>query len=201
VQAVVAWLLLFPFSLFLIPSLAAADSGELHDITSIEEPPPAPPGPRWQLWALGFGGLVLVGGLALAGWELVRRRARAAATVPPEQWALTELTHLESLKLPAAGEFERYHTLLSDVMRRFLELRFGFHAPEQTTAEFLESARQSPLLTADQQATLRPFLERCDVVKFAGIGSTVEECRNVAAMARSFVEQTGRTTNDPSANR
>jgi hypothetical protein len=168
----------------------AADAGELHDITSIEEVPPGPPGPRWQLWALGFGGAILVGGLALAGWGLARRRARAATTMPPEQWALAELTHLETLELPAAGQFERYHTSLSDVMRRYLELRFGFHAPEQTTAEFLESARQSPQLTAEQQAMLRGFLERCDVVKFAGIGSTIGECGSVAAMARSFIEQT-----------
>jgi hypothetical protein len=105
------------------------------------------------------------------------------------------------LELPAAGEFDRYYTRLSDLMRRYLELRFGFHAPEQTTAEFLESARQSPLLTAEQQAVLRPFLERCDLVKFAGIGSTVEECRSAAAMARSFVEQTGRVTDDPNAKR
>jgi hypothetical protein len=177
-------------SLVFCPSLGmAADAGELHDITSIEEVPPGPPRPHWQLWALGFGGAVLVGGLALAGWGLVRRRVRAATIVPPEQSALAELAHLETLELPASGQFERYHTLLSDVMRRYLELRFGFHAPEQTTAEFLQSARQSPHLTAEQQAMLRGFLERCDVVKFAGVGSTIDECRTAAAMARTFIEQ------------
>jgi hypothetical protein len=171
-------------------SAGAADAGDLHDITNIEEAPPPPPGPRWTLWALGIGGVVVVGGLALAGWGLARRRSRTAGTVPPERWALDELARIGGLGLPAAGQFERYHTLVSDVIRHYLELRFGFHAPEQTTTEFLASARRSPQLTAEQQAVLRGFLERCDLVKFAGTGSTVDECSGVAALARGFVEQT-----------
>jgi hypothetical protein len=193
--AIVLGLLLSPISICLLCSASrAAEASELHDITSIEEVPPAPPGPRWWLWALGLGGVVLLGGLALAGWELVRRRARAATTMPPEPWALAELARIEALDLPAAGAFERYHTLVSDVIRRYLELRFGLHAPEQTTAEFLASVRQSPHLTTEQQTALGDFLKRCDVVKFAGVGSTLEECRCVADMARQCIALLGTST-------
>ncbi|HMF12209.1 MAG TPA: hypothetical protein VKE94_07880, partial [Gemmataceae bacterium] len=80
--------------------------------------------------------------------------------------------------------------LVSDTIRRYLELRFRLRAPRQTTAEFLEAMRQSPNLNADQRTLLRDFLERCDLAKFARAEYSVEECKATAAMARSFVDQT-----------
>ncbi len=84
----------------------------------------------------------------------------------------------------------RFHTELSDVVRRYLELRFQLRAPRQTTAEFLESMRDAPQLTGEQQALLRDLLERCDLAKFARAAAPPEECQAAAAMARTFVQQT-----------
>jgi hypothetical protein len=52
-------------------------------------------------------------------------------------------------------------------VRRFLEDRFGLHAPELTTDEFLEVAAGSPDLTAADRRFLRDFLTNADRVKFA----------------------------------
>src|SRR5262249_43265718 len=108
----------------------------------------------------------------------------------PHEWAARELDRIEAQGLPEAGELERYHTLLSDVVRVYLERRFSLPASHQTTAEFLDTMRPAPRPTPAQPGPLRDFLERCDMAKFARAAPTPEECRAVAAMARGFVQET-----------
>lgn len=167
----------------------AEELAGLRSITGIEAVPVAPAAPRWPYWlALA---LVVSTGLVVAGWKVTRRRGRTApAPLPPDLWALAELDRLDAMKLPEAGAVERFHTLLSDVVRFYLERRFDLHAPRQTTIEFLETMRQSPHLTLSQQEILREFLGRCDQAKFARALPSAEDCRATAAMARRFVEQT-----------
>jgi hypothetical protein len=92
---------------------------------------------------------------------------------------------------------ERYHTLLSGVVRRYLEARFRLPARRQTTAEFLEAMRRAPQLNAGQQELLRDFLERCDLGKFAPVTPSAEECRATAGMARRLIEQCTATNSAP----
>jgi hypothetical protein len=161
---------------------------ELRDITPPENPPPPPP--SWTRWLPWIGIAVAVLGLVAGGWGLRRRFASPAPPLAPHEWAARELDRIEALHLPEAGEVERFHTLLSDVVRAYLERRFSLPASQQTTAEFLETMRRSPQLTPAQQGLLREFLERCDMAKFARAVPPPEECRAVAGMARSFVQET-----------
>jgi hypothetical protein len=131
-----------------------------------------------------------VAGLVAGGWELRRRLAGPPRPLTPHEWAARELARIEALGLPAAGEVERFHTLVSDLVRFYLERRFQLPASHQTTAEFLETMRRAPQLTAAQQGLLRDFLGRCDMAKFARAAPSAEECAAVAGMARSFVEET-----------
>jgi hypothetical protein len=101
------------------------------------------------------------------------------------------LDRVAAQDLPARGEINLYHTLLSDTVRRYLELRFQLPASHQTTAEFLAAVAGSDQLTAAQRELLRDFFERCDLAKFAGASSSPEECAALAEQARSFVAETG----------
>lgn len=161
------------------------DPSQARDITDIEELPP-PASYRWLLWA-GVGIAAL--GLLLGAWELRRRHVGPAPPLEPGRWAMQELARIDALGLPEAGEAERYHTLLSDVVRRFIEARYHLRAPQQTTVEFLEAMRQAPQLTSEQQGLLRDFLERSDLAKFARAEFSPQDCRASAQMARAFVEQ------------
>lgn len=161
---------------------------QLRDITGIEEVPPAPAA-RW--WPIGLGAglaILCLGAAGWLGWKLARRRR--PVTLPPEQWALAELDKVEALRLPEAGQVERYHTLLSDIVRRYLELRFGLHASRQSTEEFLAGMEQAPELSAPQRQQLRSFLQHCDLAKFARAGFSPEDCQAVAVMAREVVRPT-----------
>jgi hypothetical protein len=164
-----------------------ADLSELRDIAPPEEVPPAPSLATPLSWAaLALVFLLLV----LSGWTLLYGLGRRILAMPPDKWALGELARLG---LPAESiekGVEHFYTRLSDVLRRYLELRYHLPAPEQTTAEFLEAMHRSPQLEREQQAVLRDLLERCDLVKFARVQPSPEECRLAAEMARTFIEQT-----------
>ncbi len=175
-------------------AIASPEVSELRDITPIEELPPGWCWRRPALW-IGLGSALMA--LLVGGGQLLWRRVRRIPALPPDRWALGELERIEALALPAAAEVERYHTLISDVVRKYLELRFGLQAPQQTTAEFLAALARSSPLTPAHQALLHEFLERCDLAKFAQAWPSTDECQAVAAMARSFVQQTAAATGEP----
>jgi hypothetical protein len=145
--------------------------------------------PLWRKVMLALAAGVLVASL-LATAVLYIRWRRTQPAVTPGQGALREMVLLEAKGLAEAGQVERFHTELSDIVRNYLERQFRLRAPQQTTAEFLAAMQSWPLLPAAQQETLRTLLERCDLVKFARVDATPQECRTTAAMARQLVEYT-----------
>jgi hypothetical protein len=187
-----------PIKVMVTTDVSAASLGEARDITPVEKGPEAPP--EWTPWTMTTGVAVgAVAGVALVVWRLRRRPVRPLPELTPYQWSLRELLRIDALNLPADREIERYHTLVSDVLRRYLELRFNLHAPEQTTPEFLEALRHSSVLPAAQQEQLRDFLSRCDLAKFARADYSAEECYTVGRMAREFIEQTAQLMPPPPA--
>jgi hypothetical protein len=177
-----------PVTIHVTTSVVRADPTQARDIT----PPEAVPEAKspWKAVLIWTGFALLAVGLVLGALELKRRLAPARPEQPPHEWALRELDRLEGLGLAEHGQAERFHTFVSDLIRRYLELRYHLRAPRQTTAEFLEAMRQAPQLSADQRILLREFLERCDLAKFARTEYSTAECKLTSNMARNFVEQT-----------
>lgn len=163
-----------------------ADVSELRGIPPIEE---LPPPPSWGISVAWSGPVLAVLLLLLSGWAILRRRGGPEPIPSASQWALHEL---EAIPIPAEScdGLEPFYTRLSDVLRSYFELRYQVPAPEQTTAEFLETLRRSPWLQSEQQTVLRELLQQCDLVKFARAQPSREECSKLAALARAFVQQT-----------
>src|SRR5262249_13760312 len=122
---------------------------EAPDIETLPPPPPPTPWLRYLSWLAGGAA-----GLLVAVWALRRGLATPRARLAADQWPLRELARIER----TAGEPDVFHTQASNVIRRYLQERFGLRAPQQTTAEFLASS--APRLTAAQQTQLRDFFER-----------------------------------------
>jgi hypothetical protein len=162
------------------------EPGSAEGITGPEELPTERPRAWWP-WAAAGGGVLL---LAALGFVLGRKRSRRTPPLPPDQWALRELTRLGEREPASAEEVERWHTALSAILRRYLEAQFRLPAERRTTPEFLEAARRCEELTADQQALLGEVLARCDLAKFARVQPPAEECRAALTAARRFVEGT-----------
>ncbi|MGD8366647.1 MAG: BatD family protein, partial [Desulfobacterales bacterium] len=138
-----------------VQSLLPGDMARLkvHDIV----PPVSLPRSYspWMAAAAVGGGLAVI---LLSGFLIYRRRNApkpvSAATVSPHEIAYEELSQLVSRNLIEKGEIKRFYQEISDILRRFIESRFGLAAPEQTTEEFLSGLKNSTGIIAQYKSLL-----------------------------------------------
>jgi hypothetical protein len=175
-----------PIAVRVTTKLTQPDLKSARDITAIEELPARPP-PKTQieLIVMIVGGAFLVV-LLLGAWRVRRKTSHTRGS--PEAWALYELSRLQALRLPEQGKHERFGTLLANLLRRYLEKKHQLPVRRQTTGEILAALPQYPAL-ADQRPFLEAFLRRCDLLKFAPVDSTADECRALAEQVRQFIGQ------------
>jgi hypothetical protein len=166
-------------------ALAAAEAVE--DIRDIRGPkfifPP------WFLPAV-IAGAVLLGLSAYGIWRWLRRRRRPRVLLPFEI-ALQRLEEMRALMQPSQAR--EFSIAVSDVVRRYIEERFGVTATHRTTEEFLHDLLESshaPL--ARHRALLAEFLQQCDLVKFAGMSLTLQNMESLHHSARAFVLETAK---------
>ena len=152
---------------------------------------PFPDRPRVLLWASLAGlALLLLGG----GLLLLRRRARAPVpteiAVPPHVKAQRALARLRGAPRTTPAQIEAFYVEVSNVLRVYLEERFGLRAPERTTEEFLRELESGDQLAREHRAELERFLSQCDLVKFAAFVPTEHDHLATFALAEAFVERT-----------
>jgi hypothetical protein len=164
------------------PTLADAE-----DITPIEELPLEDELSLVTVLTWAAGALFAAGMLALLVWRATRWRRRPRPKLPPEQAAAAELDRLLALDLPGQGEVGQYFTSLGDVVRRYLDERYGLQTMRQTTAECLDAVRETAGWAEGRREGLRGFLEACDRVKFSGAAATAAECQSAADEVRKIV--------------
>lgn len=170
--------------------LTSTDKPETpRDITGTLTPPRAPL-PAW-VWVVAGAGLIVGGaGAALLVRYLVRRAQRPPPPILPEVWALRALAELESYDWFAWERAREFYYRLTQIVRVYIERKFGLAAPEMTTEEFLLLlARERSSLPYDAER-LRAFLEACDVVKYAALHPHPDDARQVLNTARAFVHTT-----------
>jgi len=127
-------------------------------------------------------------------WFGARTKARRASA---HERASARLKALMARPRPAgAAAVDAFFVELSDLVRHYLEDRFGLQAPELTTEEFLDVAAGSPDLNQTHQGFLRDFLRRADQVKFARYLPDADYIEEVLGAAERFLEQT-RTAGEP----
>jgi hypothetical protein len=160
---------------------------ELHQLLLPAKVDPPKVSERSLLWwVLGLGALLSVA-LGVSVWLL--RGKKPAPPLTPAQWALGELDRIENLGLAGPDETGWFPAEVSGVVRRFLSERYGLPAQQQTTAEFLHTMRNTPDLSDELQQAVKDLLERCDLAKFAALRTPPDECRRIAALARSVVQE------------
>jgi len=129
------------------------------------------PEPRhWILWAILALAAFILGAIV---WHCRQRRRRQPVSLSPAQakdlldLAEADLRDLLARGFPDNGMVKQFYVLLSDIIKRILELSHRIHAAEQTTSEIMDSLRGRPDLGSDAMEITESFLLRCDVVKFA----------------------------------
>ena len=146
---------------------------------------------NWLYLLIGIGIILIVGTLLYYG---ITHKKKVEINIPeihiPEHViALEKLQAIEAESLWQNGEFKRYHSEISEVIREYLEKRFQVGALEQTTDEIF-SALRFKMISESNKEKLHQLLVLADLVKFAKeipIGSENEESMKNAFL---FVDET-----------
>ena len=158
------------------------------ELRPARQPLPELAGP-WRHWPWLALALLAVAALTVAAvfW---RRHAEQRARVTAYDRAMARLEALSRQGVPDAAHLDAWYVELSDIVRRYIEARFGLRAPELTTEEFLLEAGRSADLSPDRRGKLSTFLASCDRVKFARYSPGEGESLGALDLARQFLNET-----------
>ncbi len=149
---------------------------------------------RFLPWILGGLAIILI--IAAGIWFYIKRQNPLKALIkekpkePAHIIALRELEHIKKEKLWQKGEVKAFHSHLTDVLRNYIEDRYGIPAPEQITSEILESLKSVDLPDEKVLLKIRQVLEQADLVKFAKMEPLPDENDLALMNAYFFVNQT-----------
>ncbi len=166
---------------------AEEEDAELRDIHD----PLAVPFP--VAWLIGGALAALAAAVGAYWWRRSAPAAPAAPEAPREPADVLALRRLEELLAQGLGQAGRIKELyggVSDILRQYIEARFGLHAPEQTTEEFLAELRRTLGFDPAHRALLRTFLEHTDLVKFAEARPSAEQVDRTVEACRRFIVET-----------
>lgn len=150
--------------------------------------PPEESPAAWWPW-LALGGVVLL--LGIGAFFLLRRRRTLLPFLKaplPHEKALKALQELSRhLREDHHLEFAKQ---VSQIVRVYIQERFGLRAPHRSTEEFLREASARPELGPPDRELLREFLGKCDKVKFARRQLALPQMQALHQSALRFVQGT-----------
>lgn len=120
--------------------------------------------------------IIMAGMIALIAWLLVRYLPRnpikrlmkpAPPAEPSHLIALRELGRLREEQLWQKGETKEYYSRLSEILRRYIDNRFGISSPELTTDETVRMLQRAAVLQPSEMSVIKEILSVSDMVKFA----------------------------------
>lgn len=167
---------------------------DIRDIKPLREPRSR--APDWVLMLLGaIPALAVLGALLLAHFRRRGAPARAPATAD-----MIALEALSRLPVPARDQPEavrRFAFRLSEIVRRYIEERFGLNATDLTTEEILPKLRGLRPSHPEAEALLTRVLCWTDRVKFSEqaaspgapeLAARVDEARRLIEVTRPAPE-------------
>ena len=175
-------------------------------------PPPRPQREEWTALkkALLWGGLGLVAGALLAylGYRQLTKPKPPVPPPPPRPpWeiALARLDEVRHAGLLDARRDAEYFDRVSDAVRGYLGARFGFDGLESTSDEIIIALKKQAggfvrLETGDERPgapapgvpldVIRRFLGDCDLVKFANLKPSPDQCASALTSGEHIVRAT-----------
>lgn len=169
----------------------------VHDYADIQTPPRHFFDflPDWMtdygLWIL-LGLIVIAAGLFVYLYYIRKGRIPLVPVkkpVPPYELAIRQLDELHAAKLCERGEEKEFYTRLTDILRNYLDSRFGINAMEMTSSQILR-ALNSNEETKVPRKYMSAILETADFVKFAKVRPLPDDNAAAFKSALQFVEDT-----------
>ena len=117
----------------------------------------------------------------------ILRLLRLKAVLPPHLWAMKKIEKLKSDEVRRADTKE-YYSELTDVLRNYIQRRYGFNALEMTSNEIVDR-----LMSATDDASLDELKElfaTADLAKFAKLQTQLSENDENLLRAMNFINAT-----------
>ncbi|MCZ6836464.1 MAG: hypothetical protein O7G85_11875, partial [Planctomycetota bacterium] len=168
----------------------SADQTSMRDIKDLVDIPVDRGLPGWVVAVVAVFALAVILIFSMVFFKRRQQIAREEAYVPLHIWAMLQLEKLEQDRLIESHEIHTFYIRLSDIVRRYIERRYGLRAPERTTEEFLREMQRSRFLSVGHKELLSGFLRSADMVKFALHEPIPEDCQEAFVAASRFVGET-----------
>lgn len=144
----------------------------------------------WWAWLIG---LLLLGAGIYSYLKWFKKGINPLKPIkkrlPPYDEAMQALAALKERNLWQNGQEKEYYTQLTDILRVYIDRRFGINAVEMTSTQIMEKIKQNEEahIANDQ---LNNVLEIADFVKFANMHTLADDNEMAYRRAVDFVEQT-----------
>ena len=166
---------------------------DINDIKAVEEVPfnlldwlPD----YWWAWLLG---LLLIGGGIWAYFKYFKKGINPLKPIkkrlPPYEEAMINLQNLKAAQLWQQGQEKEYFTGLTDILRMYIDRRFGINAVEMTSSQIIDTLKRNDETRAVNEQ-LEMILEVADIVKFANARPLADDNEVAFQRAVNFVEAT-----------
>lgn len=143
--------------------------------------------------------LVVIALIAFAIYLLARHLAKRGKSIadlfkpepplPPHIVAIAALEQLQSQKLWQNNKHKEYYSALTDILRTYIDGRFGVGAMEMTTDEIIDAIKDLGLSQKLSMDVLN-LLRDADLVKFAKAMPEAAENESAFSKVYYFVEET-----------
>lgn len=114
----------------------------------------------------------------------------APPQIPAHLIALEQLDELVREKLWQQGKTKLFYSKLTDIIRQYIELRFGVPAMEETTEDIIRDFTREGHIKEGIRKELKVLLELADLVKFAKWHPVAEENEASQQSAYDFILRT-----------
>ncbi len=116
------------------------------------------------------------------------RRFKFSPYIPPHKTAIAEISKLREEEPNQEEYIKKYYTQLTDILRKYLQGRYGINAMEMTTDEIvaeLEKVNDASLIKEMQE-----LFTTADLVKFAKVQPDMTENDRNLVNALSYIQNT-----------
>lgn len=124
------------------------------------------------------------------------RKIKVEPKLPPHQQALKEIERIKADKTLRTADPKAYYTELTDVLRTYMEERFGFNAMEMTSTEIIDNLQATN--DGESIRDLMYLFQTADLVKFAKHAPLMNENDMNLVNAVDFINNT-KVEPDPNA--